>query len=169
MGMKILSACLILITLGCSSLQPPVENSGTATGAGPGARPGELEEHRRAWERKKLTLREYHLTTERDCECAPNETVLEVAVRAKDENILKYKAYRDGKSVPGYRLGESDYPTVEKLFDLIERSIKADRSAVHVVYNPVYGYPEVITIGNEMMTSSREFSVSVEKFHPVPR
>jgi hypothetical protein len=85
----------------------------------------------------------YRMTVSRSCECLP-EWMGPAVVNVVDGVVMEQRYVATGGLVPVEHAGL--FPSVEGLFALIEEARRTGVKRIEVGYDPVFGYPDRITI-----------------------
>lgn len=122
----------------------------------------ELRDARRRWEARRIETYSYRIS--RYCECVPEFT------RAADVMVVRGVVARaryvnDGSEVPAERL--SMYPTVQGLFEEVERALARNPARLVVDYHPQLGYPERLEVDYDIRAADDELTVRASDLIPV--
>ena len=106
-------------------------------------------------------IRSYDFTAARSCFCL-QQALRPVTVTVTNGAVTQ-RTYADtGEPVPST---ESEFTTVEGLFDIIQAAIARHAAVVDARYDPETGVPLGISIDNNLQTADDEVSYGVAAFH----
>lgn len=125
---------------------------------GPPNKAGLLNENRTKWDRERPDR--YTFTYEVQCECPPY-VAGPFTVTVEDDEIVETQ-------VPPEAAGGEVTPafvTIDGLFDLIDQSL-GELARVEVTYDPTYGYPTQIVLGEERTAAETDQTYEISGFTP---
>ncbi|MEH1872843.1 DUF6174 domain-containing protein [Nostoc sp.] len=102
-----------------------------------------LRTNRQLWNRQKINNYRYKLSN--DCFCIPDFRG-PIIIEVRNGITKSITNAQTGKPVSSELLQQ--YSTIPKLFNLIQNTINSGESQLTVAYNPKFGYPTQINIGN---------------------
>jgi len=146
-------ALLALVAAGC----------GSVTGSG-ALEPDQvqLNLNRSLWRRAALSSYRYHYR--RSCFCLPAATE-PVLIRVERGAVAEVVYARTGNPVEPERL--PDYPTVDRLFELVQDALDRRADRLTVSYEPGLGYPRRIDIDYDRGIADEELIVETADLKPV--
>ena len=127
---RVLAPILASVTLACSDLSPQLSDLRR-----------EVAENHARWQREGPTT--YVYAVEHSCFC-PIEAIGPVRVRVEGGSVASRTYAASGDTV-GATFAEI-FPTVEGLFDVLERAIDRDAADVQVTWDPETGAPLQLSI-----------------------
>jgi hypothetical protein len=115
------------------------------------------------WEQSNIKNYEYQLRV--NCFCPPNVTFPVIMKVADGVNISAEYAQEPKEITNNYF---KQYDTIDKLFDVIQKSIDDKVASLIVEYDGTYGYPKSITIDRIKDAIDDEIAFFIEVFIPAP-
>ena len=106
--------------------------------------------------------RTYVMVLFRSCECTPEMTG-PVRVTVANGNILSRRYTENGTIVSASM--STAFPDVEGLFDFIEDAQRQNAFRLDVRYDPLLGYPTLISVDYDRMIADDEFVYTTLDFH----
>ena len=116
------------------------------------------------WEQANIKNYEYHLRVL--CFCPPNVT-FPVIIKVQNGVNLSVEYAQEPKEVTNDFFKPLD--TIDKLFDIVQKSIDDEVDSLVVEYDATYGYPKSITIDRIEQAIDDEIAYFVEVFTLVPK
>jgi hypothetical protein len=117
----------------------------------------DLQRARAAWE--AAAIEDYDLTMRRLCFCWTPIDVT-VVVRGGERVSVLYES--EGTLAPVPAEITEYYPTVDELFERIDRALREDADEVRVSYHPGFGYPVDLWIDQSRAIADEEEGFEVE-------
>lgn len=106
-------------------------------------------------------IRSYDFTASRSCFCAP-QSLRSVTVSVTNGVVIR-RVYADtGEPAPA---SESEFSTVEALFDIVQAALAQHAAVVDASYDPALGVPMSISIDGSFQIADDEVGYYVSAFH----
>ena len=125
--------------------------SGCSDALGPGNNRSQLDANRQKWQARGF--RDYSVTMRILCFC-PETSPLNVTVLG--DSVMSATRVSDGKPVDARQV-----PTINKLFDFIDRAITERAVTIDVTYDPELGYPRQIVYDKSLDFVDEEITYTV--------
>lgn len=117
------------------------------------------------WQSKRIG--HYQVQIQRSCYCVPDATK-PIVVEVLGGNVLQMR-YADGSTLSSTNAAYfANISSIEQLFTLIANGIRAGYTRVEVTYDPVYGFPQQITIDRDRMIADDEAYYTLGQFRVLP-
>jgi hypothetical protein len=105
-------------------------------------------------------IRSYDFTASRSCFCAP-QSLRSVTVSVTDGVVTRRVFADTGEPVPE---SDSEFSTVEGLFDIVQAALTRHAARVDASYDPVRGVPISISIDGNLQVADDEVYYGVSGF-----
>jgi hypothetical protein len=115
------------------------------------------------WEQSNIKNYEYQLRV--NCFCPPNVTFPVIMKVSNGVNVSAEYAQEPKEITNDYF---KQYDTIDKLFDVVQKSVDDKVASLIVEYDATYGYPRSITIDRIKDAIDDEIAFFVEAFIPAP-
>ena len=148
-----LAACLALAAVACDD----------PFGLG-GDEADDLADARARWRRAAPARYEFDLNL--GCFCPGAGAPVRVTVH--DCAVVAVVSLDPTTWPPGYAPRAADYPTVEGLFEWLERAIRRDAAEFEATYHPELGYPTTAAIDYEENVADDEVGWRITRLAPAP-
>jgi len=106
-------------------------------------------------------IRSYDFTASRSCFCAP-QSLRSVTVSVTNGVVTRRVFADTGEPAPA---SESEFSTVEALFDIVQGALARHAAVVDASYDPALGVPVRISIDGSFQIADDEVSYGVSGFH----
>ncbi len=120
----------------------------------------ELQESRRLWQSQGVT--DYVYVLRRGCFCTP-EAIGPVQITVRGGTVVSRTYVEGGDPVTQWL---DSWPSIDGLFDLLQRAIDGEADKVDVAYHPQMGYPVSADIDYIEQAIDDELRLTVTSFHP---
>lgn len=126
--------------------------SGCADLLSPGSQRSQLDTSRQKWQARGYM--QYQFTLNALCFCAINGPV---RIEVRNDSIITVTQISNGKALDAKYL-----PTINKLFDFVDRGIAEHAATLRVTYDPTLGFPTEIVYDGSANVADDEVTYTVQ-------